>query len=574
MQLSRYCIVGVLAALTIAAPRSVCAGQAPATPAPAPPAAATPQAPPAGPIAATDIEGESEFTLFLAGKRVGSEQVRVARGGSGWIISSTAQYGPPLNVTVNRFELRYTRDWQPTDLHIEATQPGRTFALTTSFGVTTATSVITQNGTSSSKTDQISARTIVLPNNFYAGYVGLAARLAETKPGTDLPVYVAPAAEVKVNVKSVTDEQISSPSGALATRVYALTIQNPGGPLDAAVAIDLRGRLVRVEIAAAGLRLIRSDLAGVAMRSQPIRNPTDTDVIIPAPGFNLAGTLTMPPGVGKLRHPSVVLVAGSGAVERDEVVAGIPIFAQLAGALAQQGFVVLRYDKRGVGQSGGRSERATLQDYADDLTAAVKWMAGRPDVDPRHIAVAGHSEGGAVAMLAAAREGKIARLVLIAAPGRTGSELILEQQRHLLDVMKTPDAERQTKIDLQKKIQAAVVAEKGWEGVPPELRAQADSTWFRSLLLFDPAKVMPRIKQPILIVQGDLDTQVAPSNADALGTLARARKKAPPVELLHVPGVNHLLVPATTGEVSEYGSLAEKKVDPAIASAIAAWLKK
>ena len=585
MQLSRYCIVGVLAALTLAAgSRSVAAwpgsaaqspaGQAPATPPAAPPAAAPAQAAPAGPIAATAIEGESDFTLFLAGKRVGSEQVRVARGGSGWIISSTAQYGPPVNVTVNRFELKYTPDWQPTDLHIEATQPNRTFALTTSFGVTTATNVITQNGTSSSKTDQISARTIVLPNNFYAGYVGLAARLAATAAGADLAVYVAPSAEVKVNVKSVADEQISSPAGPLATRVYVLTIQNPGGPLDAAVAIDLRGRLVRVEIAAAGLRLIRSDLAGVAMRSQPIRNPTDTDVIIPAPGFNLAGTLTMPPGVGKLRHPSVVLVAGSGAVERDEVVAGIPIFAQLAGALAQQGFVVLRYDKRGVGQSGGRSERATLQDYADDLTAAVKWLAGRPDVDPRRIAVAGHSEGGAVAMLAAAREGKIARLVLIAAPGRTGGELILEQQRHMLDVMKTPEAERQAKIELQQKIQAAVIAEKGWEGVPPELRAQADSTWFRSLLLFDPAKVMPRVKQPILIVQGDLDTQVTPANADALAALARARKKAAPVEVLHVPDVNHLLVPAKTGEVSEYASLSDQKVAPAIMSAIAEWLKK
>ena len=91
-------------------------------------------------------------------------------------------------------------------------------------------------------------------------------------------------------------------------------------------------------------------------------------------------------------------------MDRDEVVAGIPIFAQLAGALAKQGFVVLRYDKRGVGQSGGRSERATLQDYADDLTAAVKWLAKRKDIDPRRIAVAGHSEGGAVAMLAAARE--------------------------------------------------------------------------------------------------------------------------------------------------------------------------
>ena len=91
--------------------------------------------------------------------------------------------------------------------------------------------------------------------------------------------------------------------------------------------------------------------------SQPGRSrcatPHDTDVIIPAVGFSLAGTLTMPQGQGRLQHPAVILIAGSGSVDRDEVVAGIPIFAQLAARLAEQGFVVLRYDKRGVGQSGG-----------------------------------------------------------------------------------------------------------------------------------------------------------------------------------------------------------------------------
>ena len=569
MQQSRYCIVASLTLLmSTGSWSSVRAGQDAA------PQPAAPQATPAGPGAVVAVEGESEFTLFLGGKRVGTEQVRVARAATTWIISSTAQFGPPLNVTVNRFELKYTADWQPTELHIEATQPGRTFALTTSFGVTTATSVITQNGSTTSKTDQISARTIVLPNNFYAGYVVLAARLAAAPPGTDLPVYVAPSAEIKVKVKAATDEQISSPSGPLSTKLYDLTIQNPGGPLEATAATDGRGRLLRLEIPSAGVRLVRTDLASVSTRSQPIRNPTDTDVIIPGNGFNLAGTLTMPPGVGRLRYPSVVLVTGSGQVERDEVVAGIPIFAQLAGSLAQQGYIVLRYDKRGVGQSGGRSERATLQDYADDLTSAVKWLAGREDVNPRQIAVAGHSEGGAVGMLAAAREKKISRLILIAAPGRPGSELILEQQRHALDVMKTPEPERQAKIELQQKIQAAVIADKGWEGIPPAMRAQAESTWFRSLLLFDPAKVMPKVKQPILIIQGDLDTQVPPANADALAQLARARKKAAPVELLHLTGLNHLLVPATTGEVSEYAGLKDKKVAPAVATAVAEWLKK
>jgi pimeloyl-ACP methyl ester carboxylesterase len=331
---------------------------------------------------------------------------------------------------------------------------------------------------------------------------------------------------------------------------------------------------VRLEIPGANLRLIRSELAGVATRAQPVRNRADTDVIIPTEGFSLAGTLTMPQTMGKLQHPAIVLVAGSGSVDRDEVVAGIPIFAQLAAALAERGFVVLRYDKRGVGQSGGRSERATLQDYADDLTTTVKWLARRKDIDPRHIVVAGHSEGGAVAMLAAARENKIASLILIAAPGTPGSELILEQQRHVLDLMGTPEAERQAKIELQKRIQTAVVTDKGWEGISPELRAQAESAWFKSLLLFDPAKVMPKIKQPILIIQGDLDRQVLPHHADTLSELARARKKAPPVETVHLPGLNHLLVPADTGEVSEYGALSVKTISPAVAKTIVEWLEK
>lgn len=563
MLLSRYCTAALLTVII-----SVGAfAQAPAN------LAASAQG-----AAAQPATGDAEFTLFISGTRVGVERVRLVRSGSTWVISSTAQFGAPLYVTLNRFEMKYTADWQPVELHIEATQTApqgaRTLGLATSFGVTTAINEIIQNGVTNSKTDQVSARTVVLPNNFYAGYEALAARLAAAQPGADLPVYVAPQSEVRVSVKAVTSEQLSSPSGPMATRRYDVAFQNPTGPLDASVTIDARARLVRLEIPGAELALVRSDLATVSTRSQPIRNATDNDVIIPASGFSLAGTMTFPPGTGRMRHPAVVLVAGSGDIERDEVVAGIPIFAQLAGSLAHEGFVVLRYDKRGVGQSGGRSERVTLQDYADDLFSAVVWLAKRRDIDPSRIAVAGHSEGGAVALLAAARQKKIASLVLIAAPGTPGSDLILEQQRHVLDVMKVQGAERQAKIELQQKIQAAVIADKGWEGLPPEVRAQADSPWFRSLLLFDPAKVLPKAKQPILIVQGDLDTQVLPHHADKLGQLARARKKAAPVEVLHLPGINHLLVPASTGAVSEYGGLRDKTVTPAVAKAIADWLKK
>jgi uncharacterized protein len=518
--------------------------------------------------------GQAEFLVFLGGNQVGQEQVNLARTGGNWIITATGQLSAPIDLVINRFEAKYASDWQPLELTIEATQGGQSLGLHTSFGLTTAVNEITQGGTTNSKTDQISARTIILPNNFFAAYEAMAARLAGAKPGLELPVYVAPQTEIKVVVKAVTEERVKSPTGSLTLRRHELVFQNPTGSLTATVVTDARQRLARVEIPAAGLSVVRSDLAAVSSRPQTSRNPTDADVRIPALGFSLAGTVTTPPQVaGRLRHPAIVLVAGSGRVDREANVAGIPIFTQLAGALAERGLVVLRYDKRAVGQSGGRDERATMGDYAADLIAAVKWLRQRKDVDRDRIAVAGHSEGGAVAMIAAAKEDDIKSLVLIAAPGTKGADLVLEQQRHGLDLLKASDAERDAKIDLQERIQTAVLSGVGWEGIPPEYRKVADTQWFRSFLQYDPAEVMEDVKQPILIVQGDLDKQVFPHHADKLAELARARDREAPVEVVHLPGVNHLLVPATTGEVSEYPTLKSQAIPPEIAERIAAFVR-
>jgi pimeloyl-ACP methyl ester carboxylesterase len=267
-------------------------------------------------------------------------------------------------------------------------------------------------------------------------------------------------------------------------------------------------------------------------------------------------------------------VAGSGALDRDETVAGIPVFGQLAAALADAGFLVLRYDKRGVGQSGGRAETATLADYADDLVHAVRYLAGRRDVDPRRIAVVGHSEGAWVAMLAAAREKKIGRLVLLAGAGTTGAELVLEQQRHALEKLALSAEEKARRVALQKQIHAALLEGGSWDGIPEELRRQADTPWFASLLAFDPARAMARVRQPVLIVSAALDTQVPRHHGDRLLQAAAARKKNPGADAVTIPGVNHLFVPAATGEVDEYGTLADRSIDPELPRAIAEWLHR
>ena len=523
----------------------------------------------------TPATGEAVFNILVKGAQIGREQVTLSRGTSGWIITSSGRQTGPIDLSTNRFEMKYTDDWQPLELKIEGMQRNTRLALSTSFTLTTAISEITQSGVTNSKEDKVSPRTIVMPNNFYASYEALAVRLSGSAVNDELPVYVAPQTEIKVTIRAIAPETLTGPSGTLKTRRFDLTFANPGAPLDASVTVDDRSRFVRLELPAAGLLVVREDAGGVALRPSTVRNPTDTDVTIPANGFNLAGALTTPPGVAdRLRAPAIVLVGGSGPTDRDETVAGIPIFAQLAKQLADSGFVVLRYDKRGVGQSGGRTETSTLHDYAEDALAAVKWLSRRKDVDPHKLVLAGHSEGGSVALIAASRDKKIKGVITIAAPGSKGTDLILEQQRHVLDTMKLSEADKQSRIELQKKIQAAVESGSGWDGVPDELRKQADTPWFRSLLMFDPAEMLQKVKQPLLVVQGDLDTQVPPHEADRLGELARARKKAGPVEVVHLPGINHLLVPAKTGEVAEYGQLRERTISSKVASAIVDWVKK
>jgi pimeloyl-ACP methyl ester carboxylesterase len=188
--------------------------------------------------------------------------------------------------------------------------------------------------------------------------------------------------------------------------------------------------------------------------------------------------------------------------------------------------------------------------------------------------VVGHSEGGLVALMAAAKDKKIAAVGLIATPGMPGAEVVLAQQKRLLDRTALTAEEKQAKVDEQKKIHDAVITGKGLDLLPPNVRRSVDNPEFQGLLMSDPPKLVAQVRQPLLIVQGALDTQVEPHNADLLEALARKRKNAPAVEVVKVPAINHLLVPAATGEVSEYADLKDKNVSKAVTEAIVTWLNK
>jgi fermentation-respiration switch protein FrsA (DUF1100 family) len=164
--------------------------------------------------------------------------------------------------------------------------------------------------------------------------------------------------------------------------------------------------------------------------------------------------------------------------------------------------------------------------------------------------------------------------VSIAAPAINGAERVLEQQRHLLDELKSPPAETNAKIELQRQINAAVLTGRGWENIPPETRKQADTPWFQSFLAFDPAKVLDDVRQPLLFLHGELDSEVPVEHVDRLADIARKQSNSKSISVVTVRGVNHLLVAAATGDVDEYASLANRTLSPDVTTAITDWLIK
>jgi uncharacterized protein len=519
----------------------------------------------------------SHLTIFVRNVPIGNEQVTLARTADGWTISSTGRLGPPLDAVARVIEARYNSDWSPREFRFDATVRGTTQSVRTVVDNGNATTDLDIGGQKTQRTDALEASSVLLlPNSFFGPFEAVAARLRTAGPGTDIAAFGAPSVKFTIRVGESSPQRIQTTERLIVAKRTAVKLVLPGAILDADIWTDEASRLIRLSVPAQSLEVVREDVASVSSRSVTIARPNDEPVKIPANGFVLAGTLSRPeePSAAGVRLPAVVLVGGSGPTDRDGLAFGIPLLGQIAGALADAGFIVVRYDKRGIGQSGGRAEAANLADYAEDVRAAVKLVSERKDVDPRRIAVAGHSEGGSVALLAASKDKRIAAVALLATNGVTGADLILAQQRHALDRLQLSDVDRQSKIDLQKQIHQAVLTGKGWDQVPADLRRTVDNPEFQSILNNDPAKVMPDVRQPILIVQGELDTQVEPSNADRLEALARKRKNSPPVAAVRVPGVNHLLVPAKTGEVDEYRDLPDKHVAPAVTQALVEWLKK
>lgn len=305
----------------------------------------------------------------------------------------------------------------------------------------------------------------------------------------------------------------------------------------------------------------------------------------PASGLMLAGTLTLPEGKGPF--PAVVLITGSGTQDRDETAFGHKPFLVLADALTRKGVAVLRVDDRGAGGSqNSPSSAPTLAALTTDVAAGVALLRARADIDPERVGLIGHSEGGQIAPMLAAQDPRIAFLVLMAAPGIKGLDLLAAQNRAIfaanglpqdqIDIMmKNRLAWWQTARDATGETAARVElsALLDRQGLPPEspqrpqILALASPVW-RDRLSADPAQALSKVKAPVLAINGGKDLQVdAKANLAAIKAALPASTEASVQEL---PGLNHLLQTAKTGLVVEYSQI-EETIAPAALATIVDW---
>src|ERR1017187_9291764 len=300
-------------------------------------------------------------------------------------------------------------------------------------------------------------------------------------------------------------------------------------------------------------------------------------------GIELAGTLTIPQGKGPF--PAVVLITGSGQQDRDESLMGHKPFLVLSDYLTRKGIVVLRSDDRGAGGSGGDFDKATTADFATDAESAVAYLKTRPEVDPHRIGLAGHSEGGVIAPMVAARNGDVAFLVMMAGSGVPGDQIITAQVVALAEAAGVShEAAAQAGVK-QSRILDLVEHEKDEAAFKEKLAAelnlppaqllpvyrQLTSPWYRSFLTYDPAPALRKVTCPVLAINGEKDTQVPPKlNLPAIRKALQEGGNQH-FEVVELPGLNHLFQHAKTGAVGEYGQI-EETMAPEVLEKIAGWI--
>lgn len=314
--------------------------------------------------------------------------------------------------------------------------------------------------------------------------------------------------------------------------------------------------------------------------------------------ISLAGTLTIPKEEGVF--PAVILISGSGAQNRDEELFNHKPFLVLSDYLTKNGFAVLRYDDRGTAQSTGDFASATTEDLASDVESAIVYLKTRKEIDIKKIGLLGHSEGGIIAPMVAAKSKEIGFIILLAGTGIRGDKLLLMQQELLAKASGQSEEVIQETKKVNTKVFDIVVKSNNSNTLRTELTTflnenlknnpnqeipqgmtaeqyvelqvnQISNPWLEFFIKYDPSDALTKVTCPVLAINGGKDLQVpAKENLNAIeNALKKGKNKN--VTIKEFPNLNHLFQECSTGLPNEYSTI-EQTISPKVLQEIAQWI--
>ena len=305
----------------------------------------------------------------------------------------------------------------------------------------------------------------------------------------------------------------------------------------------------------------------------------------PVENFVISGTLTHPVHTYVPdKIPCIILITGSGPQDRNEEILGHRPFLVLADRLTLSGYGVLRMDDRGTGKSEGVFNGATSADFATDIEAAIAFVKTLPYIDTQRIILMGHSEGGMIANMVAAKHPEVYGVISLAGPGVLGSTLLTEQQLLIaksigatenelnelksfslefypLLTMDSIDQVRENATDFLKQFikkgknkelkKSSKEEQKEW--IKLNLDAYVNP-WMLYFLNYNPMVDLKNINCHYLALNGTTDLQVpAKMNLGAIASYCNP-SAGKIKEIKTLDGLNHMFQPSATGSPNEYGS--------------------
>jgi len=321
---------------------------------------------------------------------------------------------------------------------------------------------------------------------------------------------------------------------------------------------------------------------------------------------HLAATLTYPKAKGPFAV--VVLITGSGLQDRDETIFNHKPFAVIADYLTNNGIAVLRVDDRMMGKSKGDVNNVTSADFANDVNTSIDYLLTRKEIDKKHIGLIGHSEGGIIAPMVAAKRKEVDFIIMWGAPVIGGKATNIEQNIHGLKLAKINDSSIQVFLKLYDAITAKTEQYKKGDDtriiIQPlfdDWKKQQDSItlkslyvkdsfllgqnvysmfdlffknqWMRYFITYKPVEDLKKVKCSVLAINGEKDTQVDANKNLALINKILKESGNKDFQTISFPSLNHLLQTCTTGELSEYAKI-EETISPTVLEKIKDWITK